>query len=71
MSFYILMECKMIKKIWQNKTSIKIGIPYINVAPNRWNALTPAIVYVSNDVTIPFISMTSKSQHEEPFCMGL
>ena len=32
----------------------------INLTPNRYNALAPAIVYVSNDVTIPFNSVMSQ-----------
>ena len=42
----------MIKKIRQNKTWIEADNPYINLIPDRYNALDPAIVYVSNDVTI-------------------
>ena len=51
------MEYKIIKKIRQNTTWIEADILGINLTPNRYNALTPAIVYVSNDVTIPFNSL--------------
>ena len=54
------MEHKIIKKIRQNMTSIDEDILGINLTPNRYNALVPAIVYVSNDVTIPFNSVTSQ-----------
>ena len=50
----------MIEKIKQNMTGIEADILGINLTPNRYNALAPAIVYVSNDVTIPFISVTSQ-----------
>ena len=49
-----------IKRLRQNKTWTEADIPCINLTPNRYNALAPAIVYVSNDVTIPFSSMTSQ-----------
>ena len=52
------MEYNMIKKIKQNTTWIEADILGINLNPNRYNALAPAIVYVSNDVTIPFNSVT-------------
>ena len=52
------MEYKIIKKIRQNTTRIEADILGINLIPNRYNALAPAIVYVSNDVTIPFNSVT-------------
>ena len=55
------MECKIIKKRAQNKTWIEADILWVNVTPNQYNALAPAIVYVSNDVTIPFSSSTSQS----------
>ena len=54
------MEYKIIKKIKQNTTWIEADILGINLTPNRYNALAPAIVYVSNDVTIPFNSVTSQ-----------
>ena len=54
------MEYEMIKKIRQNTTWIEADILGINLTPNRYNALAPAIVYVSNDVTIPFNSVTSQ-----------
>ena len=54
------MEYKMIKKIRQNVTGIEADILGNNLTPNRYNALAPAIVYVSNDVTIPFNSVTSQ-----------
>ena len=53
------MEYNIIKKIKQNMTGIEADILGINLTPNRHNALAPAIVYVSNDVTIPFNSVTS------------
>ena len=58
------MECKMIRKIGRYKTRIEAYIPSINVTPNRYNALAPAIVYVINDVTIQLNSMISQSQHK-------
>ena len=54
------MEHKIIKKIRQNMTWIDEDILGINLTLNRYNALVPAIVYVSNDVTIPFNSVTSQ-----------
>ena len=54
------MEYKIIKKIEQNMTRIEADIPGINLTPNRYNAFAPAIVYVNNDVTIPFNSVTSQ-----------
>ena len=54
------MEYKIIKKIRQNKSRIEADIPSINLTPNRYNALAPAIVYVSNDVTMTMNSMTSQ-----------
>ena len=53
-------EYKIIKKIRQNKSRIEADIPSINLTPNRYNALAPAIVYVSNDVTMTMNSMTSQ-----------
>ena len=41
-------------------TGIEADILGINLMPNRYNALAPAIVYVNNDVTIPFNSVTSQ-----------
>ena len=40
-------------------TWIAADIPDITLTPTRYNALAPAIVYVSHDVTIPFNSMMS------------
>ena len=54
------MEYKIIKKIRQNTAWIEADILAKNLTPNRCNALAPAIVYVSNDVTIPFNSVTSQ-----------
>ena len=54
------MEYKIIEKIRQNTTWIDADILGINLTPNQYNALTPAFVYVSNDVTIPFNSVTSQ-----------
>ena len=42
----------MIKKINKVKAWIQADIPCIDLTPNLYNALTPAIVYVSNDATI-------------------
>ena len=53
------MEYKIIKKK-ENKTWIEVEILDINLTPNLYNALAPAIVYVSNDVNIPFNSVTSQ-----------
>ena len=58
----------MIMNIRQNTTWIEADILGINLTPNRYNALAPAIVYVSNDVTIPFNSVTSQKQHKERCC---
>ena len=44
----------MIKKIRENTMWIETDLLGINLTPNRYNALVPAIVYVSNDVIIPF-----------------
>ena len=49
----------MIKKIRQKTAWIIADILGINLTPNRYNALAPAIVYVSDDVTVPFNSVTS------------
>ena len=54
------MEYKIIKKIRQNTMWTKVDILGINLTPNRYNALAPAIVYISNDITIPFNSVTSQ-----------
>ena len=54
------MVYKIIKKIRQNTAWIEADILGINLTPNRYNALTTAIVYVSDDVTIPFKSVTSQ-----------
>ena len=54
------MEYKIVKKIRQNTMWIEADILGINLTPNRYNELAPAIVYVSNDVTIPFNSVTSQ-----------
>ena len=54
------MEYKIIKKIRQNTAWMEADILAKNLTPNRCNALAPAIVYVSNDVTIPFNSVTSQ-----------
>ena len=48
----------MIRKIRQNKSRTEVDIPCINLTPNRYDALAPAIVYVSNVVTIPVNSTT-------------
>ena len=44
----------------QNKTRIKAGIECIVPTPTRYISLAAAIVYVTNDVTIPVNSMTSQ-----------
>ena len=54
------MEYKKNKKIRQNTAWIEADILGKNLTPNRCNALAPAIVYVSNDVTIPFNAVTSQ-----------
>ena len=54
------MEYKIIKKIRQNTAWIEADILGKNLTPNRCNALAQAIVYVSNDVTIPFNIVTSQ-----------
>ena len=54
------MEYQIIKKIRQYTAWIESDILGINLTPDRYNALAPAIVYVINDVTIPFIYMTSQ-----------
>ena len=48
------------KKIKQNMTWIEADILGINLTPNLYNAPAQAIVKVSNDVTIPFNSVTSQ-----------
>ena len=48
-------------------TWIEADILGINRTPNRYNALAPAIVYVSNNVTIPFNSVMSQYQHQERY----
>ena len=54
------MEYKLIEKIRQNTAWIEADILSKNLTPNWCNALAPAIVYVSNDVTIPFNAVTSQ-----------
>ena len=54
------MEYKMIKKKGKINTRIEAKIPCIFLTPNRYNALAPAIVYVSNDVLISVNSATSQ-----------
>ena len=54
------MEYKIIDIIMQNMTWIEADILGINLTPNQYNALAPAIVYVSNDDTIPFHSVISQ-----------
>ena len=54
------MEYEIIKKIRQNTAWIEADILGKNLTPNWCNALAPAIVYVSNDVTIPFNAVTSQ-----------
>ena len=54
------MEYKIIKKIRQNTAWIEAHILGKYLTPNWCNALAPAIVYVSNDVTIPFNAVTSQ-----------
>ena len=54
------MEYKIIKKMRQNTMWIEAAILGINLTPNRFNALDPAIVYVNNDIAIPFKSVTSQ-----------
>ena len=54
------MEYKIIKKIRQNTAWIDADILGKNLTANRYNALTLAFVYVSNDVTIPFNAVTSQ-----------
>ena len=49
-------EYIIIKKISQNMTGIEADITGIILTTNRYNALAPAIVYVSNDVTNVFHS---------------
>ena len=41
-------------------TRIEAVILGINLTPNRYNALAPAIVYVIDDVTILFNSVASQ-----------
>ena len=55
-------------------TWIEADILGINLTPNLYNAPPPppppppqAIVNVSNDVTIPFNSVTSQQQHKERY----
>ena len=44
----------------QNQIWIEADIPFVNLTPSRYNALTRAIGYVSNDFTIPAKFMTSQ-----------
>ena len=39
---------------------MEVDISGIHLTPNPYNALAPAIVYVSNDVIIPFNSVMSQ-----------
>ena len=50
----------MIKNLRQNMTWIEAEIVGINLTPNLYNALVPAIVYVSNEVIISFNTVTSQ-----------
>ena len=51
-------------EIRQNMTWIEADVLGINRTPNQYNALVPAIVYVSNDVTDVLYSVTSQYQHK-------
>ena len=53
------MEYEIINRIRQNKTWREADIPCIKLTPNRYNAVTAAIVYVGNDITVTFNSMAS------------
>ena len=53
LNLFYNMEYDMIRKIRQHTTWIGADILGINLTPNWYNALAPAIVYVSNDVTAP------------------
>ena len=66
--FYNMELYKLIKKMRQNTMWIEADILDIHLTPNRYNALAPAIVYVSNDVIIPFNFVTSQSQHKKRCC---
>ena len=50
----------MIKNIRQNETWIRADIPRINLTPNRYNALAPSIICLSNDATKPVKYLTSQ-----------
>ena len=54
---FITWNTKQIRK-WQNKTWVEADYPDINLTTNGYNTLSRVIVYVSNDTTNPFISMT-------------
>ena len=51
------MGYNIIKKIGQNMTWIEADILGINLTPICYNALAPAIFYISDDVTITFNSV--------------
>ena len=59
------MEHKIVKNIRHNMTWIEAEVLGINLYPNLYNALVPAIVYVSNEITISFNSVTSQLEHKE------
>ena len=54
------MKYKIIKKIRQNTTWTKVVILGINLTPSQYNALAPAIVYVSNGVTIRGVTIATQ-----------
>ena len=54
------MEYRIIKKIRPNTKWIKWDILGMNLTPSQYNALAPAIVYVSNDVTIRGVTIATQ-----------
>ena len=46
---------------------IEVDILGINLTPNQYYELIPAIVYLINDVAIPVNSMTSQKQRKERY----
>ena len=60
LNLFYNMVYKIIKKIRQNTTWIQVDILGFNLTSNQYNALAPAIVFFSSDVTIPLNPMMSQ-----------
>ena len=64
LNLFYNMQYKIIKKIRQHTTLIATKLLGMILSPNRYKALAPVIVYISNDFTIQFNSLTSQEQYK-------